>query len=276
MRAGRLAGRPGVRGGHAQGAARTGGGPARAGAVERRARLDRGVRDARRLPARAARRARGSRLGGVLPDPEPERHPRGDRVLHLGAARSRPRDARDDGQPGQPDRAAGGAAARGGAGARGKRAPARDRGGGARLHRHDRRPGPGARVQPRRRADLRLPGRRGDRPRDGRVDRAALPARAPPRRPGRLHQDRPRQLLGRRIEITGDARRRQRVPGGADDHAREAARAAALHGLRARHHRAHGARRRSCAHRAGASSRRATTHGGGSSATSTTAPSSGW
>ncbi len=76
--------------------------------------------------ARSAPRSRESARRRLLPDPEPERHPRGDRVLHLGAARSGPRDARDDGQPGQPDRAAGGAAARGGPGPRGERAPARD------------------------------------------------------------------------------------------------------------------------------------------------------
>ena len=117
----------------------------------------------------------------------------------------------------------------------------------------------------------------GGRARDGRADRAARAARAAPRAGSRAtsRPARPRCSTAG-IEITGDARRRQRVPGRADDHADRRARPADVHRLPARHHRAQGRPRRSCARRARGSSRRPTRRAGGSSATSTTARSSGW
>ena len=134
------------------------------------------------------------------------------------AARSRPRDARDDGQPGQPDRSARGAAARGGAGREASEHQRATCDGRARLHRHDRRPGAGVEFNPaveqtfgyradeaigREMAELIVPPSLRERHRDGLA----------------AHLETGRQLLGRADrDHRACAPTAREFPGGADDH----------------------------------------------------------
>ena len=164
------------------GLARARRGAARAGVVDRRGRLDRGRPDPRRLPARGAPR-RGPARRRLLPAPERARRARGGRVLHRRGARAGHRAARDDGHAGRPDRAGGGAPPDA-EHLRARRQAARgDAGGGARRVVSIDEQGQVLEFNP---AAERTFGYRADEavgPRDGRADRAARAARAPPRRP---------------------------------------------------------------------------------------------
>ena len=163
--------------------------------AQRRAGLDRRRRRRRRTSPRARppRRA-GLRVGVLLPDPQRP-------TASLGAIEfftAEPREPDEEllatmaslgGQIGQfVERR------RARRRVREKRgAPARDARRGARLRRHDRPRGPDRRVQRGRRAHVRLHAGGGDRPRDGRADRPARAARAPPRGPRALPRDRRRR-----------------------------------------------------------------------------------
>ena len=97
------------------------------------------------------------------------------------------------------------------------------------------------------RAHVRLPRGGDDRSRAGRADRAAGAARgAPARRRAATCETGRRAVVDHPLELDGDARRRQRVPGRAGRHPRRSARAAALLRLPARRHRAQRARARCC------------------------------
>ena len=134
-------------------------GAAGARVAQRRAGLDRRRAGRRQLPARAGGAAGGPARGVLLSDPQRARGAGRDRVLHRRAARARRRAAGDDGRARRPDRPGGRAPPRRGGAARQGGAPPGDARRGARLRRDDGPRGPGGRLQPRRRAQLRLPRR---------------------------------------------------------------------------------------------------------------------
>ena len=214
------------------------GGSARPGVDHGRGELDHGLLGPRRVPASGASRGHRHALRDLLAGDQRRRDPRRDRVLQLEHARAGRRAARRDGKPRQPDRPDAGAATGGVACPRGRRAPPGDRGRGSRLHHHDRRGRPRARVQPGRREHVRLQRVRGRRARHGRADRSARAARTTPRGLRALRSRGDWRAARPPHRDHRHATGRQRVPGGADDHAHRGPRSAALHRLRARHHRA--------------------------------------
>ena len=122
----------------------------------------------------------------------------------------------------------------------GRRSPAVGPGPRDRRHHHHRRAGDGPVVQPGRREDLRLPGRRGPGPERQDADARAVPRRARrlprqlrPHRAGEDHRHRPRggRPAERRLDLP-DGPGRQRIP---------AQRPPLLHRHRPRHHRAEAA-----------------------------------
>ena len=130
--------------------------------------VDRRRPGGRELPAGRRRPTRRAARGVRLPAAQPAGRRRHDGVLHPRAARARRAPAGDDARARQPGRAVRRATARRGGGARQRVAAAGHARGGARRRRDDGPPGPGHRLEPRRRDDVRLPRRRGHRPRDGR------------------------------------------------------------------------------------------------------------
>ena len=193
---------------------------------------------------RPTRRRRGGRhpCRGRLPDHGHARRARCDRAVLPAAAAARPlADAGDDERRpvhrpahGAPPRGGGGAPRRGGA-----RSRARVR---HRLRDHDEPRGTRGGVQPRGRADVRLPalGCRGQA--RTRADRARRPARGPPARARALPRHR-RGTAGRDTRRgDGDEGRRHRVPGRDLDHAHRPRRPAHVRRLPAGRHRAEGRR----------------------------------
>ena len=167
---------------------------------------------------------------------------RRDGVRDRGAAGPRACAAGDDGEPRDPDLAVRRTLSRAAGRALQRRAQERDPQRRVRLHHHDGPRRPGARGQPRGRADLRLQLRRDGRARPRRPDHPAAPARRAPARARPLPAHRDQHGRRASARARGDAQGRQRVPDRGRRHPRRPPRAAAVRRLSARRHR--GARAR--------------------------------